>query len=200
MMTLAELVKSAPRAILEIRSDPPAGPADEDVYIVGAAPTGAWVGHEDDVAVWDGDGEEWLYLAPVAPWLAYIVDLGQIYVYTGAAWRDAAGGGVTLADGANIAAGTVTGSQLGTAPAQKLGLWGVAPVVQPSGADQAVVALTSSAATISGLSVSDPPTQAEVQAIRDETAKVATDLANLSTLLHALRTAGVDFGSWKGGA
>lgn len=47
--------------------------------------------------------------------------------------------GGTLTDGANVALGTGTGSQIGTAAAQKLGLWGAVPVVQPSGAAQAAV-------------------------------------------------------------
>lgn len=47
--------------------------------------------------------------------------------------------GGTLADGANAAVGTSTGTKIGTAATQKLGLWGVTPVVQPSGASQAAV-------------------------------------------------------------
>jgi len=37
---------------------------------------------------------------------------------------------ITLNDGANIAVGTVTGTTLGTTAAEKIGLWGAAPVVQ----------------------------------------------------------------------
>jgi len=48
--------------------------------------------------------------------------------------------GGTLDDAADIALDTTTGSKLGTAAAQKLGLWGVTPVVQPASADQAAPA------------------------------------------------------------
>ena len=48
--------------------------------------------------------------------------------------------GGTMADAADIALDTTTGSKLGTAAAQKLGLWGVTPVVQPASADQAAPA------------------------------------------------------------
>lgn len=45
----------------------------------------------------------------------------------------------TLTDGANLAAGTVTGSSLGNAITQKVSTYGVTPVVQRAGASQAAV-------------------------------------------------------------
>jgi len=42
---------------------------------------------------------------------------------------------------------------------------------------------------IGGLTISDPPTQAELQALRDKCEELADDLRNLSTLIHSLRTA-----------
>jgi hypothetical protein len=42
---------------------------------------------------------------------------------------------------------------------------------------------------IGGLSISDPPTQAQVQALRDRCEEVADDVRALSTLVHALRVA-----------
>jgi len=50
----------------------------------------------------------------------------------------------------------------------------VTPVVQPSGADQAAVTLGKADGEIGSLTISDPPTQAEVQALRDK----ADDLAD----------------------
>lgn len=46
----------------------------------------------------------------------------------------------TLAD-VNVVLGTATGTKLGTAVGQKLGLWGATPVMQPSGAAEAAVAV-----------------------------------------------------------
>ena len=41
-------------------------------------------------------------------------------------------GVLTMADPANIALGTTTGTKIGTATSQKLGFWNVTPVVQPA--------------------------------------------------------------------
>lgn len=41
-------------------------------------------------------------------------------------------GNMTLGEGDNVVVGTTTGSQIGTAASQKLGLWGATPVVQQS--------------------------------------------------------------------
>jgi len=60
------------------------------------------------------------------------------------------GGDITMLDAKNIAVNTTTGTKIGTATNQKLGFFNATPVVQ-----QAFTA------------VSDPPTQAEVTAIRD---------------------------------
>jgi hypothetical protein len=40
---------------------------------------------------------------------------------------------------------------------------------------------------IGGLTISDPPTQAEVQALRDKAEELADDVRALSTLVHAQR-------------
>ena len=42
------------------------------------------------------------------------------------------GGTFTMADPANIAVGTTTGTKIGTATSQKLGFWNATPVVQQS--------------------------------------------------------------------
>jgi hypothetical protein len=52
---------------------------------------------------------------------------------------------------------------------------------------------------IAGLTISDPPTQGEVQALRDKCEELADDLRALSTLVHALRGALVAVGVVKGG-
>jgi hypothetical protein len=50
------------------------------------------------------------------------------------------------------------------------------PVPQPSGAGQAAVTLENSDGEIAGISISDPPTQAEVQALRDKCEELADDV------------------------
>jgi len=53
---------------------------------------------------------------------------------------------------------------------------------------------------IGGLTISNPPTQAEVQALRDRCEELADDVRALATLVHALRGALVAVGVVKGGA
>ena len=78
--------------------------------------------------------------------------------------------------------------------------YGATPVVQPSGADQAAVTLGNTDGEIGGLTISDPPTQAEVQALRDKAEELADDVRALSALVQALRGALVTEGLIKGGA
>ena len=50
------------------------------------------------------------------------------------------------------------------------------------------------------LTISDPPTQAEVQALRDACEELADDVRTLEALVHALRGALVAVGLRKRGA
>jgi hypothetical protein len=72
--------------------------------------------------------------------------------------------------------------------------------VQPSGAAQAAVTLGNTDGEIGGLTISDPPTQGEVQALRDKCEELADDVRALATLVNALRGALVSVGVVKGGA
>jgi hypothetical protein len=58
--------------------------------------------------------------------------------------------------------------RVGGSASSKIGFWGVTPVTQPAGADQVEVTLGNTGGEIGGLIISDPPTQAEVQALRDK--------------------------------
>ena len=107
----------------------------------------------------------------------------------------------------NVATGTVKRhsggyvweTQIGGSASARIGLWGVTPVTQPSGTAQAAVTLGNTDGEIGGLTISDPPTQAEVQALRDKCEELADDVRALSTLVHALRGALVAVGAIKGG-
>ena len=52
---------------------------------------------------------------------------------------------------------------------------------------------------IAGLTISDPPTQTEVKALRDACEELADDVLALSALVHAVRGALVAVGVVKGG-
>ncbi|MCL4177134.1 MAG: hypothetical protein KJ072_05250 [Verrucomicrobia bacterium] len=60
----------------------------------------------------------------------------------------------------------------------KIGFYGVTPVTQPASADQAVT-LGNTDGEIAGLAISDPPTQAEVEALRDKCEELADDVRGL---------------------
>jgi hypothetical protein len=80
----------------------------------------------------------------------------------------------------------------------KVGFYGATPVTQPTGADQAAVTLGNADGEIGGLTISDPPTQAEVQALRDKCEELGDDVRALSALVHALRTSLMSLGAIKG--
>lgn len=69
---------------------PPGSPVSGDVYIVGAAATGAWATHEGHLAVWAiGDdivAGEWSFVVPKVTWEAYVVDETATYRHSGSAW------------------------------------------------------------------------------------------------------------------
>lgn len=55
------------------QDDPPTGspgPVDGERYLVGPAPTGDWVGHEDDIAVYVGTA--WQFFTPEIGWLVFL--------------------------------------------------------------------------------------------------------------------------------
>ncbi len=87
--------------------------------------------------------------------------------------------------------GTTTGSKIGTAVGQKIGMWGVTPVVQPSGASQA--AITDSTGGTAGFTLSDV-TASHSQSILNN------NFASLNRQLDAFRTALVAAGVIKGAA
>lgn len=99
---------------------------------------------------------------------------------------DWTGGDLSLTDGVDLFLGTGTGTKIGTTTAQKVGFHGATPTIQRAGADQIAVPTTT-------LTVSNPPTQAEVQAVIDR-------LALLTTLGNENRATLVEKGIMKGSA
>jgi hypothetical protein len=67
-------------------------------------------------------------------------------------------------------------------------------------AAQAVVTLGNVNGAIAGLTVSDPPTQAEVTALRDACETLADDVRALSVLLHQIRSDLITAAILKGSA
>ncbi|WP_439153799.1 DUF2793 domain-containing protein [Yoonia sp.] len=63
---------------------PPVAPAEGQTWGVGTGATGGWAGQDGKIATWRGGG--WLFVAPRDGWRAWVRDLGEMQVWTGAAW------------------------------------------------------------------------------------------------------------------
>lgn len=124
----------------------------------------------------------------------------------------------TVFDGVNFAIGVTTGTKIGTETTQKIGFWNATPVVQPASANQAAAAaqtqdtLTNStggtvSTTLAAIAAGAAYTQADMAAVKNalaslasQLAKIKTDVTNIKTLQDAARTALVNTGIMKGAA
>jgi hypothetical protein len=71
-------------AVLSIVDTPPASPAVDETYIVGAAPTGVFVGHANEVTLWNGT--TWVFDPPQSGEAHLVEDQRATYAWNGAAW------------------------------------------------------------------------------------------------------------------
>jgi hypothetical protein len=72
---------------------PPASPADESLYIVGASATGAWAGRDGQLAYWLITAGAWQFITPKEGFFLHVNDEDVFYKFTGAAWEVFSGGG-----------------------------------------------------------------------------------------------------------
>lgn len=80
-------------------TSPPGLPVDGEAYVVGAAATGDWAGHDGELAVFSNGG--WVFLMPKAGWRAWNIDAGVEIMFDGVSWVQnaflvSAGGAATL--------------------------------------------------------------------------------------------------------
>ncbi|MGD9805868.1 MAG: DUF2793 domain-containing protein [Hyphomicrobiaceae bacterium] len=68
---------------------PPADPTDGDRYIVASGATGAWMGHDLEIAAFQ-DGT-WAFYAASEGWHAWLADENTLVAWNGAAWIGASG-------------------------------------------------------------------------------------------------------------
>lgn len=66
-------------------ADPPSDPLDGRAWIVGEAPTGDWVGHAGEIAVWTEGG--WRFVAPAPGMTAWLSTASLWLWHDGNAWR-----------------------------------------------------------------------------------------------------------------
>lgn len=65
-------------------TSPPAAPAIGDCYIIAAGATGAWAGHDGEVAAYlDG---QWQFTPPRTGWRGVVLSTGAFVIYNGSAW------------------------------------------------------------------------------------------------------------------
>lgn len=69
---------------------PPGSPADGDCYLVAATATGAWAGHDGEIAFYMSTA--WEFITPAEGMAAYILDEDIAVVFDGAAWNEIGGG------------------------------------------------------------------------------------------------------------
>lgn len=120
-----------------------------------------------------------------------IAELGTALAGNTTVFVPTAGG--TLAEAANLALGTTTGTKIGTATSQKLGFFNATPVVQPSAltqtyatAEATLDALTAAALTDSSGGSSGGGTIAAIGGAVDPTAALKTATANAVATLAAM--------------
>jgi len=63
---------------------PPATPAQGQRFLVIPTATGAWAGHEDDIAEYNGSS--WDFVTPTAGTAVYVEDEQLLYLYDGSQW------------------------------------------------------------------------------------------------------------------
>jgi hypothetical protein len=88
---------------------PPGSPAQGDTYLVDTGATGAWSGHDDEIAVYINTA--WEFIPPSEGFLARVSDENIWIGYDGSVWGTLSVGGAlpTEASAAEIRTGTATG-------------------------------------------------------------------------------------------
>lgn len=148
---------------------PPGSPTNGDRYIVAATATGAWAGHEDDLAVYR-DG--WQFYTPKEGDRLNNVDDGGDYLFTGGAWGAAPGGG-------GAGTGDVVGPASSTTNHVALFADGTGKEIKDGGA-LAAVALSGDAADVAIADAGGYFTGTDVEAALQEAGAVLDGLGTAS--------------------
>jgi len=68
----------------DILSTPPTSPVLDSRYIINPTGTGAWAGHDNEIAQWNG--ADWDFTTPQEGWTLWVRDVDTNYNYNGTAW------------------------------------------------------------------------------------------------------------------
>ena len=89
------------------RADAPTGGSLEGArYLVSQSPSGVFVGHGDQIALYQDGG--WLFLTPKTGWRIYVEDAFSLQVYDGSSWREIASGRAPLDQFTRLGVGTAS--------------------------------------------------------------------------------------------
>lgn len=92
-------------AVQVLLNAPPGSPAEGELYVVGTAGSGAWSGHNENVAIYYNAA--WLFFTPIEGMFAWDQTSNSLKYYDGADWVSFTfGGGITFASAAEIRTGT----------------------------------------------------------------------------------------------
>jgi hypothetical protein len=64
---------------------PPGSPTDGDCYIPAASATGAWTGHDLEIAI--NQNGTWVFVTPKKGFIAYVTNEDLYYKYGGSSWE-----------------------------------------------------------------------------------------------------------------
>lgn len=70
-----------------LTNTPPGSPSNGDVYIIGAAPTGAWAGQAGKITRYSTVAAAWEFFTPKNGWMLEANSARESYRYTGSAWE-----------------------------------------------------------------------------------------------------------------
>lgn len=70
--------------VIDELNDPPGSPTTGDRYLINDAPTGAWSGHPNEIAEWDGS--QWVFFVPDEGWAVFIEDIDLLKTFQSGDW------------------------------------------------------------------------------------------------------------------
>jgi hypothetical protein len=171
---------------------PPGAPAEGDRHVVADAATGAWSGHDGEVAVRE-DGS-WAFHAPGAGWRAWIEEEGTLVIFDGVEWVEI---GATIAELQSLALfgiGTIADATNPFAAKLNKALWTARTVAEGGDGDLRYTLNKEGAADVlSLLFQSGFSGRAEIGLVGDDDLAIKVS-ADGSAWIEALRLSGTDGG------
>jgi hypothetical protein len=73
-------------SVIAYQSNPPAASGDGDRYLIKATGAGDWVGHDDEIAQYNGGITAWVYTPPNSGMATWVEAENLLYIYNGAGW------------------------------------------------------------------------------------------------------------------